>query len=205
MPRPPSRQRQLLDAQAAYQMVHIMEGVIERGTATVLRDLDRPMFGKTGTTSGPTNVWFIGGTPDIVGGVYLGYDQPRPMGHGAQGGRIAAPIFKQFAQTAFVGMPKVPFVAPPGIRMVRIDRVTGKRVFGTFPTTVDPKSSIIWEAFQPETEPRRSFRRSVELAKSQDVGAASQHAAARPARRPQVAQPKPVDSGEFLQRQGGIY
>jgi penicillin-binding protein 1A len=206
MPRPPSRQRQLLDAQAAYQMVHIMEGVIERGTATVLRDLDRPMFGKTGTTSGPTNVWFIGGTPDIVGGVYLGYDQPRPMGHGAQGGRIAAPVFKQFAQTAFADMPKVPFVAPSGIRMVRIDRVTGKRVFGSFPTTVDPKSSVIWEAFQPETEPRRSFRRSIELAREQDDGAAGQQAAARPVRRPQPAQPRtPADSGEFLQRQGGIY
>ena len=207
MPRPPSRQRQLLDAQAAYQMVHIMEGVIERGTATVLRDLDRPMFGKTGTTSGPTNVWFIGGTPEVVGGVYLGYDQPRPMGHGAQGGRIAAPIFKQFAQAAFAGMPKIPFVAPPGIRMVRIDRVTGKKVFGSFPTTVDPKSSVIWEAFQPETEPRRSFRRSVELAKAQVDGAATQQASApRPARRPRPGQPRaPADSGEFLQRQGGIY
>jgi penicillin-binding protein 1A len=207
MPRPPSRQRQLLDAQAAYQMVHIMEGVIERGTATVLRDLDRPMFGKTGTTSGPTNVWFIGGTPEVVGGVYLGYDQPRPMGHGAQGGRIAAPIFKQFAQAAFAGMPKIPFVAPPGIRMVRIDRVTGKKVFGSFPTTVDPKSSVIWEAFQPETEPRRSFRRSVELAKAQVDGAATQQASSpRPARRPRPGQPRaPADSGEFLQRQGGIY
>ncbi|MCL6739722.1 PBP1A family penicillin-binding protein [Sphingomonas sp. RB56-2] len=207
MPRPPSRQRQLLDAQAAYQMVHIMEGVIERGTATVLRDLDRPMFGKTGTTSGPTNVWFIGGTPEVVAGVYLGYDQPRPMGHGAQGGRIAAPVFKQFAQVAFQGMPKVPFVAPPGIRMVRIDRITGKRVFGSFPTTVDPKSSIIWEAFQPETEPRRSFRRSIELAKAQtDEGAIAQHAVDRPQRRTAQNRPKaPADSGEFLQRQGGIY
>jgi len=206
MPRPPSRSRQLLDAQAAYQMVHIMEGVIERGTATVLRDLDRPMFGKTGTTSGPTNVWFIGGTPEIVGGVYLGYEQPRPMGHGAQGGRIAAPVFKQFAQVAFAGMPKIPFVAPPGIRMVRIDRVTGKRVFGSFPTVVDPKSQIIWEAFQPETEPRRSFRRSVELAKAQDEGTNAQTAAARPAQRAHPNQPRaPADSGEFLQRQGGIY
>jgi len=207
MPRPPSRQRQLLDAQAAYQMVHIMEGVIERGTATVLRDLDRPMFGKTGTTSGPTNVWFIGGTPEVVAGVYLGYDQPRPMGHGAQGGRIAAPVFKQFAQVAFAGMPKVPFVAPPGIRMVRVDRATGKRVFGSFPTTVDPKSSVIWEAFQPETEPRRSFRRSIELAKAQVDGAASaQRPASRPQRRTAQSQPKaPADSGEFLQRQGGIY
>jgi penicillin-binding protein 1A len=181
-----------------------MEGVVERGTATVLRDLDRPMFGKTGTTSGPTNVWFVGGTPDIVGGVYLGYDQPRSMGGYAQGGRIAAPVFKQFAQIAFKDLPKTPFVAPPGIRMVRIDRVTGKRVFGAFPTTEDPKSSVIWEAFQPETEPRRSFRRSLELASAEESAAAK--AQARPAaRRPAPKPAQPADSGEFLQRQGGIY
>jgi penicillin-binding protein 1A len=205
MPRPPSRTKQLIDAQAAYQMVHIMEGVVERGTATVLRDLNRPMFGKTGTTSGPTNVWFVGGTPEVVAGVYLGYDQPRPMGGYAQGGRIAAPVFKQFAQTAFKDMPKIPFIAPPGIRMVRIDRVTGKKVFGTFPTTVDPKSSVIWEAFQPETEPRRSFRRSVEMAKAQTEKPPEQRQAVaqrRPARR---APNTPADIGEFLQRQGGIY
>lgn len=160
MPRPPSRTRQLVDPMAAFQMVHIMEGVIERGTATVLRDLNRPMFGKTGTTSGPTNVWFVGGTPDIVAGVYLGYDQPRPMGHAAQGGRIAAPIFKQWAQAALMDQPKVPFVAPAGIRWVRIDRATGKRVYGVFPVKEDPKSPVIWEAFQPQTEPRRSYRRA---------------------------------------------
>jgi penicillin-binding protein 1A len=205
MPRPPSRQRQVIDAQAAYQMVHIMEGVIERGTATVLRDLDRPLFGKTGTTSGPTNVWFIGGTPEIVAGVYLGYDQPRPMGHAAQGGRVAAPVFKQFAQVAFKDMPKIPFVAPAGIRMVRIDRVTGKRVFGDFPTTVDPKSSIIWEAFQPETEPRRSFRRSVEMAKAQEDGAKAGTRQAVASRNGTAQQRPPADSAEFLQRQGGIY
>ncbi|MBA3511656.1 PBP1A family penicillin-binding protein [Sphingomonas sp.] len=160
MPRPPERTRQLLDPMAAFQMVHVLTGVVERGTATVLRDLDRPLFGKTGTTSGPTNVWFIGGTPDIVAGVYIGYDQPRPMGHGAQGGRIAAPIFKQFAKAAFASLPKVPFVAPPGIRWARIDRASGRRVFGTFPTREDPKSPVIWEAFQPQTEPRRSYRRA---------------------------------------------
>ena len=70
----------------AYQVVHMLEGVVQRGTATVLRDLNRPLFGKTGTTTGPTNVWFIGGSADIVGGVYIGYDQPRPMGGYAQGG-----------------------------------------------------------------------------------------------------------------------
>jgi penicillin-binding protein 1A len=160
MPRPPSRSRQLLDPLAAFQMVHIMEGVIQRGTATVLRDLDRPMFGKTGTTSGPTNVWFVGGTPDIVGGVYMGYDQPKSMGGYAQGGRVAAPIFKQWALTALKDQPKVPFVAPPGIRWARVDRATGRVVYGSFPTQDDPKAAVIWEAFQPQTEPRRAFRRS---------------------------------------------
>ena len=198
MPRPPLRTRQLLEPQAAYQMVHIMEGVIERGTATILRDLNRPMFGKTGTTSGPTNVWFVGGTPDVVAGVYLGYDHPRPMGHAAQGGRIAAPVFKQFAQVAFKDAPKIPFVAPAGIRMVRIDRVTGKRVFGVFPTAEDPKSSVIWEAFQPETEPRRSFRRE-----DREKEAADKLAEAR-AKVKRAIQPKTTPD-DFLQRQGGIY
>jgi penicillin-binding protein 1A len=160
MPRPPSRDRQLLDPLAAFQMVHIMEGVVQRGTATVLRDLDRPMFGKTGTTSGPTNVWFVGGTPDIVGGVYLGYDQPRSMGGYAQGGRIAAPIFKDWARTALQNQPKIPFVAPQGIRWARVDRATGRIVYGSFPVEEDPKAAVIWEAFQPQTEPRRAFRRS---------------------------------------------
>jgi penicillin-binding protein 1A len=158
MPRPPNRTKQLLDPMAAFQMVHIMEGVIQRGTATVLRDLNRPLFGKTGTTNGPTNVWFVGGTPDIVAGVYMGYDQPKPMGGYAQGGRIAAPVWREWALTALKDQPKVPFVAPPGIRWVRIDRASGKRVYGVFPTTDDPKASVIWEAFQPQTEPRRSYR-----------------------------------------------
>ena len=161
MPRPPSRTRQVIDPMAAFQMVHIMEGVIERGTAVVLRDLNRPLFGKTGTTSGPTNVWFVGGTPDIVAGVYMGYDQPRSMGGYAQGGRIAAPIFKQWAQTALKDQPKVPFVAPAGIRWVRIDRATGKPVYGVFPTSDDPKPSVIWEAFQPQAEQQRRVRSSL--------------------------------------------
>jgi penicillin-binding protein 1A len=161
MPRPPSRTKQLVDPMAAFQMVHIMEGVIQRGTATVLRDLNRPLFGKTGTTNGPTNVWFVGGTPDIVAGVYLGYDQPRSLGGYAQGGRISAPIWKQWALTALKNQPKVPFVAPPGIRWERIDRASGRPVYGQFPTAEDPKSAVIWEAFQPQTEEQRSFRSSI--------------------------------------------
>jgi penicillin-binding protein 1A len=158
MPRPPLRTKQLMDPMTAYQMVHILEGVIQRGTAQNLRDLNRPIFGKTGTSTGPTNVWFIGGSADIVAGVYMGFDQPRPMGGYAQGGTLAAPIFKQFAKEAFKDMPVVPFRAPAGIRMVRIDRRSGRKVFGEWPTA-DPKAAVIWEAFKPESEPRRSIRR----------------------------------------------
>ena len=159
MPRPPVRTKQAMDPMTAYQMVHILEGVVERGTATTLRDLKRPLFGKTGTTSGPRDVWFVGGSPDIVAGLYVGYDQPRDMGHGAQGGRIAAPIFKQWAQVAYKDMPVVPFVAPRDVRMVRIDRRSGRRVYGGWPDGEDPKAGVIWEAFKPESEPKRAIRR----------------------------------------------
>jgi penicillin-binding protein 1A len=194
MPRPPLRTKQLLDPLTAYQMVHILEGVVQRGTAQVLRDLKRPLFGKTGTTSGPTNVWFIGGSPEIVAGIYMGFDHPRPMGGYAQGGTLAAPIFKQFAQAAFKDMPVLPFRAPAGIRMVRIDRRSGKKVFGAWPTD-DPKAAVIWEAFKPESEPRRSIRRD-EMANRPPE---------KVARKVRVQRTDTQRDSDFLQNQGGIY
>jgi penicillin-binding protein 1A len=190
MPRPPLRTRQVVDAQTAYQVVHMLEGVVQRGTATVLRDLNRPLFGKTGTSTGPTNVWFVGGSAEIVAGVYMGFDRPRPMGGYAQGGTLAAPIFRQFAQVAFQGMPVLPFRAPEGIRMVRIDRRSGERVFGEWPGN-DPRAAVIWEAFKPESEPRRTVERDrLDLV--------------RPAQRASQTSQTATDS-EFLQREGGIY
>jgi penicillin-binding protein 1A len=131
--------------------------VIQRGTATVLRDLDMPLFGKTGTTTGPTNVWFVGGSPDIVAGVYLGYDRPRSLGGWAQGGRVAAPIFKQFVQETRAKWAGRPFLAPAGVHMVRIDRRSGNRVFDGWPEE-SAQAAVIWEAFKPDTEPRRTRR-----------------------------------------------
>jgi penicillin-binding protein 1A len=171
-----------------------LEGVVLRGTAQVLRDLGRPLFGKTGTTTGPTNVWFVGGSPDIVAGVYMGFDHPRPMGGYAQGGTLAAPIFKQFAQIAFKDVPPVAFRAPAGIRMVRIDRRSGRKVFGEWPTA-DPKAAVIWEAFKPESEPRRTIRR--------DQVSQPGPVKARP-KRPRAA-PQQAPDSDFLQREGGIY
>src|SRR5687767_10588667 len=177
-------------------MVHILEGVVQRGTAQVLRDLGRPLFGKTGTTSGPTNVWFIGGSAEIVAGIYMGFDQPRPMGGYAQGGTLAAPIFKQFAQVAFKDMPVVPFRAPAGIRMVRIDRRSGRKVFGEWPS-MEPKAAVIWEAFKPESEPRRSIRREQVADARATLKTRPKRAAARPVQQ--------ASDSDFLQREGGIY
>jgi penicillin-binding protein 1A len=195
MPRPVVRNKQVVEPLSAYQMVHIAEGVIQRGTATTLRDLDRPMFGKTGTNSGPTDVWFIGGTPQMIAGVYLGYDTPHPLGGYAQGGTISAPIFKEWAVKAYDGLPKVPFRAPPGIRMVRVDRASGRPVYGAWPTD-DPKAGVIWEAFKPESEPQRGPIRR---------GQPGAIATAAPQTAPTARRLDAQKDGDFLQRQGGIY
>lgn len=198
MPRFAQTGRQLMDPITAYQTVHILEGVIQRGTATMLRDLDRPMFGKTGTTTGPTDVWFVGGTPTWVAGVYLGFDQPRPMGGAAFGGTLAAPVWKEFARVAVQGQPRLPFVAPEGTRMVRIERRSGQRVFGGWPGN-DPQAGIIWEAFKAETEPRRSVR-SDEVPAAAATPTGPRPAARRAAPGPRREVPS---QGDFTERQGG--
>jgi penicillin-binding protein 1A len=206
MPRPPARTKQLMNAMSAFQVVHMLEGVIQRGTATPLLTLKRPIFGKTGTTTGPTNVWFVGGSADMIAGVYVGFDQPRPMGSYAQGGTMAVPIFKQFATKAMEGMPVKPFRAPAGVRMVRIDRSSGRRVFGAWPSS-DPKASVIWEAFKPESEPMRSIRRD-EIAKPKVRKKASSGAGNNAARRSGGSNGSSgggQSGGDFLQREGGIY
>jgi len=192
MPRFGIEGRQVMNPMTAYQVVHITEGVIQRGTATVLADMKRPLFGKTGTTNGPTNVWFVGGSPELVAGVYIGYDRPRSLGGWAQGGRIAAPIWKAAMTPILETMPKTPFVAPAGIRMVPIDRRSGKRVYGAWPSN-EPKAAVIWEAFKPESEPRRSIRKEEAEAQAK---VADQRAASATRRR---------TDADFLEGQGGIY
>jgi penicillin-binding protein 1A len=171
MPRLEARGKEVMDPRTAYQVVHMLEGVVTRGTAVALKDLGVPLFGKTGTTTGPTNVWFVGGNQEIVGGVYLGFDQPRSLGGYAQGGTIAAPIFKQVVQTTKPRWSLRPFVAPKGVHMVRVDRISGKRVLDGMPGS-DPKSSIIWEAFKAESE-ARTGPSSEELSKQRDALIAS--------------------------------
>lgn len=206
MPRLSPRGSQVLDPRTAYQVVHMLEGVIVRGTGAALHDLGLPLFGKTGTTTGPTNVWFVGGTAKIVGGVYLGYDQPRPLGGYVQGATYAVPMFRQFVQESFARWDHDPFLAPGGVRMVKIDRISGQRVFGGTPSD-DAKAPIIWEAFKPETEPQRPTRESELNAKRQDLLDAIQRGfAARSPVAPgaQSSGPETLPQ-DFAAQQGGVY
>jgi len=203
MPRPGPMGRQVIDARTAFQVTHMLEGVITRGTAKVLRDQNLPLFGKTGTTTGPKDVWFIGGTQQLMVGTYLGFDQPRNMGGYAQGGTVAAPIVKTFIQETRDRWRDNPPVAPAGVRMVRIDRRTGGRVFDAWPGTED-NAAIIWEAFKPDTEPPRSTRASEIAAQRQEL-----LDLIRRARRAQASLDAPVEREEppenFVEEQGGIY
>jgi len=201
MPRFVQRGKQVLDPRTAYQVVHMMEGVVQRGTAVVLRDLNLPLAGKTGTTTGPTNVWFVGGSPDIVAGVYMGFDKPRNMGGYAQGGTLAAPIFKQFVKETRDKWDGRPFLAPEGVRMVRIDRASGRRVLDGWPTD-DPRAAVIWEAFKPDTEPARKSRRNeidemreLVLAQLRRREAAAAAGSGNTDREP----------SDFVEEQGGLY
>jgi penicillin-binding protein 1A len=201
MPRFRPTGKQVLDPRTAYQVIHMMKGVVQRGTAVRLRNIGFPLAGKTGTTNGPTNVWFIGATPDIVAGGYVGYDQPRNLGGWAQGGNTAAPIFQQFVDESRDRWKGRDFIAPPGIQMVRIDRRTGMRVFNGWPSG-EPLADTIWEAFKPDSEPRRG--------KLQDkIDQMRDMVIAQLRRREQAAEgaagSNSEQPGNFAEEQGGIY
>ena len=139
--------RQVLDPVTAYQVVSMAQGVVERGTAaTAVGSLGIPLAGKTGTTSDFKDAWFIGFSPDLVVGVWTGFDRPRNMGEGESGGHVAAPIFGDFMRQALANVPPTPFRIPGGVRLVRIDYMTGLL---PGPTT----TQTILEAFRPGTEP----------------------------------------------------
>ena len=144
------RREQVIDAMTAYQISSLMEGVVQRGTATVVREVGKPIAGKTGTTNDEKDVWFIGFSPDIVCGVYMGFDKPRHIGRLATGGHLAAPIVKDFLKVALVDKPPIPFNVPPGIKLIRVDAKTGMRAG---PGDI----KVILEAFKPGTAPPDSY------------------------------------------------
>jgi penicillin-binding protein 1A len=144
---------QIMDPVTAYQLVSMLQGVVQRGTAArTVGDLGFPVAGKTGTTNEARDAWFIGFTPSMVAGCYIGYDNPKPMGRGAYGGTLCGPVFKEFMteamKTRTPGVFREPTGARGGMILVKFDRETGERL---------PDDAlgahVVTELFQAGTEP----------------------------------------------------
>ena len=152
-PQLPDTRAQILDPITAYQIVSMAQGVVQRGTGSALNALGIPLGGKTGTTSDYKDNWFVGFTPDLVVGVWVGFDRPRTLGEGETGAQNAVPIFGNFMKQALVDTPPTPFRIPAGVRLVRIDERTGLL---PGPDTTE----TILEAFRPGTEPTQQVTSS---------------------------------------------
>ena len=145
-PNPPDTRATVVDPRNAYQMVTMLEGVVERGTAKAARVIGKPLGGKTGTTNDSKDTWFVGFSPDLVVAVFVGYDQPQPMGKRETGATLALPIWIEIMQAALANQPATPFRTPPGLNMVRIDAATGQ-------LAQNDAGNVIVEPFIPGTEP----------------------------------------------------
>jgi penicillin-binding protein 1A len=152
-PRVPMAGEQMMDPITAYQITSMLQGVVQRGTAAyaVGAQIDKPLAGKTGTSQDAQSTWFIGFSPDLVVGVYMGYDKPRNLGRTATGGHLAAPIARDFMKVALADKPATPFRIPAGIKLVRVDSKTGMRA-GPGDT-----GKTILEAFKPGTAPPDNY------------------------------------------------
>lgn len=142
----PDIREQIADERTTYQMVSILEGVVQRGTAVKLKELQRPLAGKTGTTNESRDTWFIGFSPDLTVGVFCGFDNPRSLGKRETGASISVPVFKAFMEEALKDQPPAPFRMPGGMRNVLVNAKTGARAF-------PGEERVIWESFVTGTEP----------------------------------------------------
>ena len=155
----PDDRKQLVDPIIAYQVVHMLEGVVERGTGRRARRVGKPLAGKTGTTNDYVDALFFGFSPDLVVGIWTGFDTPRTLGEGEGGGSVAGVVFTEFMERALADEPAIPFRIPPGVRLVSVDANTGG-----MPTFASEE--IILEAFRPGTEPGMQFTETSNLSLS---------------------------------------
>ena len=141
MPRLPDLREQIVDPVSAYQIVSILEGVVQRGTGRIVSAVGKPLAGKTGTSNDSYDVWFAGFSPDLVAVVFVGFDEPQSLGDKETGSSVAAPVFRDFMMGALKNKPATPFRIPPGVRLVRVDAATGK-------PAMPGDSKVILEAFK---------------------------------------------------------
>ena len=147
-PRLIDKREQVIDPLTAYQITSILEGVIQRGTGIAIKEVGKNLAGKTGTTNDAKDLWFVGFSPNLAFGVFMGYDKPRSLGGSAQAALYTAPIFRDFMELALKDTPDTPFRIPPGIKLISIDLHSGMRATG---------SGTIMEAFKPGTGPPDTY------------------------------------------------
>ncbi|MDA0240429.1 MAG: penicillin-binding protein 1A [Proteobacteria bacterium] len=146
VPKIPDPRPQVTTPESAFQMVSMLEGVVQRGTGRRIKEIGKPLAGKTGTTNESLDTWFVGFSPDLAVGVFAGFDTPRSLGRLEQGASVAAPIFKDFMASALAEKPTIPFRIPPGIQLVRVDSTDGLPVATT-------NRNVILEAFKTGSVP----------------------------------------------------
>ncbi len=153
----------LSDSQSLYQLLSILQGVVDRGTGRQAAIPGHTIAGKTGTTNDVKDVWFVGFTKNLIAGVYLGYDTPKPLGKGA-GSHMAAIAFADFMRVALEKEKNQPFSVPDGLNFVRVNRRTGASA------AEDPNGTIVTEAFKPGQHPNPVVYQSTDATPSAVVG-----------------------------------
>ena len=156
----PDTREQVADPGSAFQIVTMLQGVVERGTGKVVQAVGKPIAGKTGTTNDWRDAWFAGFTPDLAAGVYIGFDDPDSLGDDETGGHIAAPVFRDFMIAALKDAPATAFRTPPGMRLYRVSAATGLPVGAGEPA--------IYEAYKPGTEPGQNRNLGLQRASGED-------------------------------------
>ncbi len=156
----PDTREQVADPGSAFQIVTMLQGVVERGTAKVVQAVGKPIAGKTGTTNDWRDAWFVGFSPDLAAGVYIGFDDPDSLGDDQTGGHLAAPVFRDFMIAALKDAPATAFRTPPGMRVYRVSAATG------LPARAG--KSAIYEAYKPGTEPGQNRNLGVRRVSSED-------------------------------------
>ncbi len=189
---------QVMSPYTAYQITSMMEGVVQRGTGRKMQVVGKPIAGKTGTSSDEKDAWFVGYTPDLAVGVYVGYDNPTPMGHKRTGGELAAPIVADFMQLALRDQPATPFRVPRAIELIPIDANSGKRaIFGG--------EGVILEAFKPGDEPPENPKVIGQTLAAADAAAAPADGTVLVPPSDQAQAPPPAADGGLTQGSGGLY
>jgi penicillin-binding protein 1A len=172
----PDTREQLADPQSTYQVVQMMQGVVQRGTGAKVAAVGKPIAGKTGTTSEWRDAWFVGFTPNLAAGVYVGYDNHDSLGRGQQAAVVSAPMFRDFMMAALKDAPATEFRIPPGLQIVRVN-----------PDSMLPASggeASVWFAYKPGTSPDQDRDKGLQGVPGEGSGLASSSSGSDQPRQP---------------------